>query len=91
MADYEIVYHAAIQCYWCGHECGSVRSKTPINHPGAPIEFNPRGGEPTVVRSLGAVRCPRCGGPTFAENPEARRIYPDFVFRQRRPRRPKVA
>jgi len=91
MGEYEIVYHADIRCYWCGHESGQVTSKTPINKPGQPIAFQPRGGAPVVVRSLGEVRCPRCRGPVFADNPDKRRVYPEFVFRQRRPRRPKVA
>ncbi|HEY3078996.1 MAG TPA: hypothetical protein VGM69_03735 [Chloroflexota bacterium] len=91
MGEYEIVYHADVRCYWCGHESGQVTSKTPINQPGQPIAFQPRGGAPVVVRSLGEVRCPRCRGPVFADNPDKRRVYPEFVFRQRRPRRPKVA
>jgi hypothetical protein len=91
MADYEIVYHAEIHCYWCGHESGLVSSKTPINVPGSPITYQPRGGESVVLRSLGEIRCQRCRGPVFADNPDKRRVYPDFVFRQRRPRRPKVA
>jgi hypothetical protein len=91
MGDYEIVYHADIRCYWCGCDCGTVSSRKPINEPGEPIAYNPRGAEAVVVRRLGEVRCPRCRGPVYAENPEKRRIYPDFVFRQRRPRRPKVA
>jgi hypothetical protein len=91
MGEYEIVYHADVRCYWCGHESGQVTSKTPINQPGQPIAFQPRGGAAIVVRSLGEVRCPRCHGPVFADNPDKRRVYPEFVFRQRRPRRPKVA
>jgi hypothetical protein len=91
MLEYEIVYHADIRCYWCGHECGIVTSKTPINKPGAPIAFQPRGGETAVVRSIGEIRCTRCRGPVFADNPDKHRVYPQFVFRQRRPRRPKVA
>jgi hypothetical protein len=90
MADYEIVYHADIHCYWCGHDCGQVSSKTPINEPGAPIAFQPRGGEARVVRRLAELRCGRCGGPVFADNPDKRRVYAPFEFRQRRPRRPKV-
>ena len=91
MGEYEIVYHADVRCYWCGHECGLVTSKTPINQPGQPIAFKPHGGAPVVVRCLGEIRCSRCRGPVFADNPDKRRVYPDFVFRQRRPRRPKVA
>jgi hypothetical protein len=91
MSTYEIVYHADIHCYWCGHQCGTVSSRTPINQPGAPIAFQPRGEEARSVQSLGAIRCQRCRGPVFADNPDKRRVYPDFVFRQRRPRRPKVA
>jgi hypothetical protein len=91
MGEYEIVYHADVRCYWCGHECGLVTSKTPINLPGQPIAFKPHGGAPVVVRCLGEIRCSRCHGPVFADNPDKRRVYPDFVFRQRRPRRPKVA
>jgi hypothetical protein len=91
VADYEIVYHADVHCYWCGHTCGTVSSRTPITQPGAPITYQPRGGDTQLLRALGQVRCPRCNGPVFAENVEKRRVYPDFVFRQRRPRRPKVA
>ena len=39
MADYEIVHHADIHCYWCGHECGQVSSKTPINQVGTPVAY----------------------------------------------------
>ena len=90
MAEYEIVYHADIHCYWCGHECGQVSSTTPINQVGTPVAFQPRGGDARLVRHLGEVRCTRCGGPVFADNPEKRRVYLPFQFRQRRPRRPKV-
>lgn len=91
MADYQIVHYAEVRCYWCGFECGAVSSSSPITQPGVPIEYRPRGSEQHIVRSLGEVRCQRCGGPVFADNPEKRRVYADFVFRQRRPRRPKVA
>ena len=91
MAEYEIEYSAELRCYWCGHQVGAVTSKSPVNQPGAPIAFSPREGEPKMVRSLGEVRCSRCRGPVFAEGLEKRRIYANFVFRQRRPRRPKVA
>ena len=91
MLENEIVYHADVRCYWCGHECGLVNSKSPINQPGAPIAFQPRGGDTAVVRSIGEIRCTRCNGPVFADNPDKHRVYPQFVFRQRRPRRPKVA
>lgn len=90
MADFEIAYYADVHCYWCGHDCGTVSSSNPINEPGAPIAYHPRGGDVREVRRLGEVRCQRCRGPVFAENPEKRRIYPDFVFRQRRPRRSKI-
>ena len=91
MDGYTIVYHADVRCYWCGCDCGTVSSRKPINEPGEPIDFNPRGGVAVTLRRLGEIRCPRCRGPVYAENPEKRRVYPDFVFRQRRPRRPKVA
>lgn len=91
MSDYEIVYHADVRCYWCGHDCGTVSSRTPFNQLGTSIAYHPRATETMVLRALGEVRCSRCRGPVYAENPEKRRIYPDFVFRQRRPRRPKVA
>jgi hypothetical protein len=68
-----------------------IGHRWPTSSPGEPIAYNPRGADAVVVRRLGEVRCPRCRGPVYAENPEKRRIYPDFVFRQRRPRRPKVA
>jgi hypothetical protein len=91
MLEYEIVYHADVRCYWCGHECGTVNSKTPINKPGAPIDFRAKNGEMAVVRSIGEIRCTRCRGPVFADNPDKHRVYSQFVFRQRRPRRPRVA
>ena len=89
--DFQLVYHADIRCYWCGHDSGTVSSDTPMSQPGAPIAFNSRSGDTRVVRSVGEIRCDRCHGPVFSENPEKRRVYPHFVFRQRRPRRPKVA
>ncbi len=91
MTEYETVYFAEVHCYWCGHDCGTVNSRSPINAPGSPIAYHRPNSQPRVVRSLGEIRCGRCQGPVFADNPDKRRVYPSFVFRQRRPRRPRVA
>jgi hypothetical protein len=73
--EYEFVYHADVRCYWCGHEAGVVTSKAPFGQPGAPIAFRPRRGDAAVVRTLAEIRCARCNGPVFADNPDKRRSW----------------
>ena len=67
-------YEAEAKCIHCARRGGIVRSSRPALTAGT--LFIPAGdGQPTRLRSLADVRCPRCGGPLYIEEFEVRHVF----------------
>ncbi len=67
-------YEAEAKCIHCGRVGGLVRSTRPAVVVGS--LFVPVGGaKATRIKALADVRCPRCGGPLYAEAFEPRYAF----------------
>jgi len=67
-------YEAEAGCMHCGRIAGLLRSRRPTSTDGA--LFLGAGGAAAIrIGSLADLRCPRCGGPLYAESFEVRYAF----------------
>lgn len=81
---------AEVKCYFCGSVSGTLLVET--TEAGTRKRFQPAIADSRYRAEKGkALRCLRCGGPVFIDDVRPVPVPEEpFVFRQRRPRQPKV-
>jgi hypothetical protein len=73
-----LVQQADVCCYLCGELCG-VAEWRPQDRPLRAVTFR-RGGHQEPVRlPLVRLRCPRCQGPVYLDQPRSVRVWDDQV------------
>ena len=77
---------AEVRCYHCGELTGVARvGRAPTQT--EPVFVAAGSGREMPLRWLAAVRCRRCGGPSYAEAFETRRTFPIVDCLGEQPRR----
>jgi hypothetical protein len=65
---------ADVRCYLCGQSAGVLRRASGSRGIGQAFRRHADGAW-IVIRTLTSLRCPRCAGPLFAEEVQARLCY----------------
>jgi hypothetical protein len=87
----QTVFVADLKCYMCGGVCGSIESDQPLVGNAAPrpvLLRRPGIDEPVQLAEWRRLRCTRCGGPLFLDEPDViTRRVDEYNWLDERPRR----
>ncbi len=73
-----VVFQADVSCYLCGEICGGVESPTPPPFP-LLLQFQPVGAATATPTRWARLRCPRCGGGVYLEDPHPVRRWTETI------------